>query len=461
MTDSSNPIAAWLDPAGCPASPPRLQDMQAQTQAVHGGIDAHARATGVANLHPSASTVQLDLLGSAQVIDWQEGKAAFLFESEGCWAELPHLYARYGCEDGRALIRRVRELEGAKAALLTDCGMQAVALVADVLLPPGGHVLCMRQVYNKSRTFLEKLTTRLGGDCSVLDDGDWPALDAALRPESALLFCETFTNPLLRAQDVPRLVAWVKAARKVAPNLKLVVDSTIATPWSLRTPLLAQGVDVVVASGTKALGGQDADLWGLIATDHTDIANAIMDLQALRGGGLDGGRARSVLAGWDENQPRFLRRCASARQIAGFLWQHPRVAQVWHPSVPDHVDAVVIARDYVNHGSLLSFRVQDASESEHRHLADVLVMTVAVRYALSFDGLCTKVNHHATVSEYFTPPPALARLGCDRLVRLGVGLEAPEDLIACLNWALHHAAEVSPAQVAAWQAERRSALGLG
>jgi len=458
MSDLPASLQAYLDPAGCPAAPPQLAAMHAATRDLHEAIDAHTRATGVANLHPTAHTVQLDLLGSAAVIDWQEGKAAFLFESEGCWAELPHLYARYGCDDGRELIRRLRAIEGAAAALLTDCGMQAVALCADVLLPPRAHALCLRQVYNKSRTFLEKLTTRLGGDCSVVDDGDGQALDAALRPETALLFCETFTNPLLRAQDLPRLVAWVAQARKIAPNLKLVVDSTIATPWSMRAPLLAQGVDVVVASGTKALGGQDADLWGYIATNDTDVANALMDLQALRGGGLDGGRARSVLAGWGENRRRFEQRCVTARKVAEFLARHPRVAQVFHPSVAGHVDAAVIARDYVNHGSLLSFRIVDADEQAHRHFADVLAMTVAVCYALSFDGLCTKVNHHATVSEYFTPQPALARLGCDRLVRLGIGLEVPDDLMACLNWALHHAQDVSAQDVAAWQVQRRESL---
>ncbi len=83
------------------------------------------------------------------------------------------------------------------------------------------------------------------------------------------MFAETFTNPLVRAQDVAALVALVRAARATAPELRLVLDSTIATPWAFATPLLAQGVDVVLASGTKALGGSDRDLWGYIATNDT------------------------------------------------------------------------------------------------------------------------------------------------------------------------------------------------
>ena len=87
-------------------------------------------------------------------------------------------------------------------------------------------------------------------------------------------------------------------------------------------------------------------------------------------------------------------------------------------------------------------------------------MTGVVRYALSFDGLVTKVNHHTTVSEYFTPPPVLRRQGLDRLVRLGVGVEDPDDLIACLAWALDAAPQISRDEVVAWAAARSAALGL-
>ena len=98
----------------------------------------------------------------------------------------------------------------------------------------------------------------------------------------------------------------------------------------------------------------------------------------------------------------------------------------------------------MRHGSLLSFRVAGADEDRTRHYADVLATCVIVRYALSFDGLATKVNHHKTVSEYFTPPDQLRRNGFDRLIRLAVGLEDADDLIAALNWTLHHGDTVTP-----------------
>ena len=133
---------------------------------------------------------------------------------------------------------------------------------------------------------------------------------------------------------------------------------------------------------------------------------------------------------------------------------------MFHPSRPDHPDAAVIARDYLRTGSLLAFRVTGADELRHRHIADVLVSCGVLRYALSFDGLATKVNHHRTVSEYFSPAEQVAQLGIDRLIRLGIGVEDADDLIACLNWALHHEAEVTTAELDRWRAARADTLKL-
>jgi cystathionine beta-lyase/cystathionine gamma-synthase len=339
--------------------------------------------------------------------------------------------------------------------------MQATALAFDVLMTPGGHAVLMRQVYNKTRTYLEWLTARLGGAVTIVDDGDSDGLAAAIRPETRLVFAETFTNPLVRAQDLEALAGLVRRARVTAPALKLMIDSTIATPWAFRAPLLDQGVDIVVASGTKALGGRDTDLWGYLATRDTHLANAVMDLMAMRGGILDWRRASAILADLERADERHARRSTTARRLARFLASHPKVSEVFHPSLPDHPDAAAIARHYVRHGSLLSFRVEGADEERTRHYADVLATTVVVRYALSFDGLATKVNHHKTVSEYFTPPDQLGRAGFDRLIRLAVGVEDPDDLIAALNWTLHHADNVTKEDVLAWQRERQQQLARG
>lgn len=446
-------MKAYLDPAGCPAERPPRAEMGAATRTLHDALDRRAREDGVAWLHPDRRTIQRDLLGSPNVIAWQEAKAGFVIGGEGAWSELPHLYARYGTPGTSALIGALRQLEGARCAVVTDCGMQALALVVDVLLVPGSHAIVMRQIYNKSKTFLEWSARRAGATLTFVDDGDPAAVAAAVTPATRFVFAETFTNPLLRAQDVGALRA------AIGPRIHLVIDGTIATPWGLRRPLLAQGATIVTGSLTKALGGQDAALGGYIATDDPEVGNAVMDLVAMRGGILDDERARQVVAGLPAAERAHARRCETATLVAGFLARHPRIERVIHPSLPDHPDADVIARDYVRPGSIISLRVRDADDARHRHIADVLVTCGVPRYALSFDGVPTKVNHHRTISEYFTPPDVVARAGLDRLIRLAIGIEDADDVIACLNWTLHHEASVTVAELDAWRAARAAELG--
>ncbi|MCA9713873.1 MAG: PLP-dependent transferase [Myxococcales bacterium] len=455
-------IADYQDPARCPPQRPALAEMAGPTRALHEAVDDAIRRHGVPYLHPRERTVQLDLLGSDAMIAWQEGKVEFAFMQTGCWSELPQVYARYGTETTGALLRWVRETERAPGAILADCGMQATALLFDALIRPRAHVVLMRQIYNKSRKYAEWLCARVGGELSVVDDGDLDALRGAIRPETTLVFAETFTNPLTRALDPVALGAVAQAARAAgSAGLRLAIDTTIATPWSLRAPLLTiPGVDVVLASGTKALAGQDRDLWGYVASTDLDLLNQLMDLQAMRGGILDWRRAEVITRDLPEAERSFRRRCFNAREVAAFLARHPRVERVFHPSLPDHPDRAIIERHYVRHGSLLSLRLRGADERASRRFADALATCVVPRYALSFDGLVTKVNHHPTVSEYFTPPAALRRAGLDRLIRLGVGVEDGSDLIACLNWALWHGQELSDDDLRAWQAARREQLGL-
>ena len=472
---TGNRIDEWLDPSRCPSERPPLGSMSQATRELHDAIDAHARRSGIPYLHPDEPTVQLDLLGSKQVIEWQEGKAAFLFASQGCWSELPALYARYGTNATGQLIAKLKTLEHASAALVCDSGMQATALAFDVLMEPGAHAILMRQVYNKTRSYLEWMAARVGGSVTIVDDGDMAALGAAIKAETRLVFAETFTNPLVRAQDFDALRTAIDRGRSTAPALRWVLDTTIASPWAFKVPPLQNGVDIVVASGTKSLGGNDRDMWGYLATNDAQFANSVMDLMAMRGGILDWRRAAAVLSSFDGAGDSHARRSATAAKVAAFLDAHPKVSEVFHPSLPSHRDRAAIDKHYARHGSLLSFRIKEADdpstgsgspraesrgEDRARHYADVLATTVIVRYALSFDGLATKVNHHRTVSEYFTAPDQLKRNGFDRLIRLAVGLEDADDLIAALNWTLHHGDAVTAADIEQWQRGRAQALGI-
>ena len=456
-------IADYLNPYQSPPLPPQLAQMAEVTRTLHEAIDAEMRISGMPYLHPDGGpTVQLDLLGSKRMADWQEGKAAYLFEGEGCWSDLPQVYARYGTEATRKLLARVQELEAASSVVLTDCGSQAAALMMDGVLDRGKHVVVSRQIYNKTRKYAEWAQARLGGTLTIIDQATAAEIDAAIRPNTVLVLAETYTNPLMRALDPDALSEVILRRRKSdAPEVRLAIDATIASPWGVKQPLLnRRGIDFVFASGTKAIGGQDRDLWGYIASNRADLMNQIMDVQAFRGGILDWRRAAAILEGLPRAEKAFQKRCENAVKIVEFLAKHPLVDGVFHPSMPDHPDHEAIERAYALPGSLLSFRIADADETRTRHFCDVLAMTIAVRYALSFDGPTTKVNHHQSVSEYFTPVGELQRQGIDRLVRFAAGEEDADDICACLNWALWHHESVTDLEVQEWQLARAKSLGI-
>lgn len=442
------------------AKPPPPSGMHKATVELHQSIDRNIRRRHRPYLSGDGESVAADLLGSRSVERWQERKSAATFLSELCWSELPLLYGRYGGESVRELVRRVAALERAKAAVVVDSGMGAAAVLFDALLEPGDHVVAARGIYNKTKTCLGWLEKRIGIRVALVDDDEIHGLFDRITENTRLVMVEIFTNPRLRAFDPEKLASAARRGRERSPRLRLVVDDTLVTPWGLRTPLLELGVDFVIASGTKALDGRDRNLWGYVASNHVDVLNACMDILAMRGGALDERRASSVLSGLSRARKSFERRCRSASEVARFLEVHPAIAEVHYPSLPAHPDREIVDRWYSLPGSMVSFRLRGADEERTRHFGDVLAMTEIVRYALSFDGLASRVNHHRTVSEYFTAEAEVRRLGVDRLVRFAMGLEAPEDVIACLDWALTGYREISAADVRAWQRGRAEALGI-
>lgn len=433
-----------------------------QTLRLHDALDARIRQTGRPDLHPSSPTVAQDLLTSDAMVAWQEQKVAHTMLGDACWSELRPVYGRYGTDATAALITRLRQAYQVPAVVVTDCGASAAARVIDACVSPGAHVVLARQIYGKTRAYLEWLAPRVQARISLVDHVEPASLEATVTPETTLVLAETYSNPLTRALDpdaVSDAAQHLRATR--APHLRVAIDDTIATPWGPRESLLSRaGLDVVFGAGTKALGGQDRDLMGYVASHDLRLMNTVMDLQATGGGALSWRSAQALVDGLDEAAELFRRRCHNATELAAWLDAHPRVDEVFHPSLPHHPDAAVIARAWDLPGSLLSFRLVDATEEASRHLCDVLAMTRVVRYALSFDGLVTRVNHHQTVSEHSTPTPRLRRQGIDRLVRIGAGVEDAADLIQAFDWALNHHESLSPEEVQQWRDHRTEALGI-
>lgn len=448
--------SAYRDPQYCPRNLPALKGMELQTQTLHQQVDDAARATRTPSLSAEAQSVTFDLFATRNIVEWQESKAEAVFSDTHSWFELAPIYGRYGVPELQAYGAGLGTLYEAPPALPTCSGMAAVTTVFESLIDPGTHIILMGQVYNKSRSLLELMSQRLGAELSFVPYNDVSSLQAVLGSRPTLFFAETFTNPHMRALDVPT----IRDVLNRNPASVMAVDDTIATPWGTRRSLLDAGVDVVVGSGTKALSGNDSSISGYIVSKRGDILNACMNTLAMRGGLLDATTATKLGIGLQRARARHIQRARTTSILAEFLDGHPKVQTVYHPGLASHPDHAIAQRDYRHHGALLSFRLMDESESVCKRVCDALAMTGVFRYALSFDGLVSKVNHHRSVSEYFTPEAVCKEQNIHSLIRLGIGLEASGDLLACLNWALWHGAEVSVEEHLRWEQQRRVELNL-
>ena len=222
------------------APPPERARMALATRQLHESVDAGMRRRHGAFLNPDGESIQVDLLGSQRMIEWQEEKARRSFLGEACWSELPTVYARYGSESARKLLDAVKTLERADAAVLTDSGMQACALLADVLVTPGAEVVVSRGTYNKTKSYLKRLAERQGGLVKLIEDGSLSSVERALTGDTRVVFVETYSNPLTRAVDIAGLTDVVSRAKGANPALRLVVDNTVATPWGVKKPLVVR-----------------------------------------------------------------------------------------------------------------------------------------------------------------------------------------------------------------------------
>jgi cystathionine beta-lyase/cystathionine gamma-synthase len=224
--------------------------MDKVTVELHESIDENIRRVGRGYLSAEGESVTADLMGSARMVRWQEKKAAATLLGSFCWSELPQVYGRYGGESSRELVDRVKALEGAEAAVVTDSGMGAAAVLFDALLEAGDHVVVARSIYNKTKAYLGWLENRMGIALTLVDDDEVETLLERLTDRTRIVMVEIFTNPLMRAFD-PRLVSMAREGRKRCLGLRLVVDDArdaMGRPHAPSPP----GVDSWSLSGTKA-----------------------------------------------------------------------------------------------------------------------------------------------------------------------------------------------------------------
>ncbi len=334
-------------------------------------------------------------------------------------------YGRYGNPTVQAAEARLAALEGAEDALLTASGMAAVTLTLLALLRQGDHLIITDDAYRRTRQWAQEWLPRWGVAVSVVPLNDFAALERAITPRTRVLFSETPTNPFLRVLDLPR---WVELAR--AYGLTTVLDTTFATPLHLRP--LAWGVDYVVHSATKYLAGHHDLLAGAVL-GRRDALEPLRALQGTLGTIAAPQVAHQLLRGLKTLPLRVRQQTATAARVARFLEGHPAVERVWYPGLPSHPDHGVARRVLRDFGGVVTFTLRGDLEA-------ALTFVDALRIPLmapSLGGVETLVSPVALMSFDAYTPEERAALGIrDSLIRLAVGIEDADDLLADLEQAL-------------------------
>ncbi len=334
-------------------------------------------------------------------------------------------YTRSGNPTRAALEEAIAQLEGGSGATCTTTGMAAVTLVLN-LLPAGSRVLVTVDCYGGTFRTLEhaKVASRL--EVVYLDLGDLEAVKRALAQETALVWIETPSNPLLRLTDVAAVAALARARGALT-----VVDNTFLSPV-LQRPF-EHGADLVVHSTTKYLNGHSDVVGGAVvaAPGRTALLQRIQSMNNLLGTSQSPHDCFLVLRGLKTLLLRMRAHEAGAQRVAEFLAAHPQVDRVFYPGLPGHPQHALARRQQAGFGGMLSFELKRGSPERVNHVLRTLRWFTL---AESLGGVESLVAHPASMTHASMTPAARARAGItDSVIRLSVGIEAPEDLVADLK----------------------------
>jgi cystathionine gamma-synthase len=334
-------------------------------------------------------------------------------------------YGRYGNPTQRAAERKLAALERADEALLFPSGMNAVGCTLLALLRAGDHAILTEDCYKNTRRFCEDVLRKFGVDTSFVRAGDPAELEAAVRPRTRVIVVESPTNPHLRVADLPRTVSIARAA-----GAELVLDSTLATPYNQRP--FEHGVRYILHSVTKFLNGHQDLLAGALVGGAEQV-QAVRKFCRPIGGIADPHQSWLILRGLKTFALRMERHNRNAQAIAEYLEAHPRVQRVWYPGLRSHPDHAIAADQMEGFGGVVSFEV-DGDLGRTLKFVDALDLWLL---GPSMGGVESLASHPATVSYSDFSPQERARLGIhDNFIRLAVGIEDVDDLIADLERAL-------------------------
>ena len=384
--------------------------MKFETKVIHAGQEADPRTGAVMTPIYATSTYAQSSPGEHQGFD----------------------YARTRNPTRDALEACVAELESGKAGFAFASGMAAIGTVLE-LLDSGSHVVAMNDLYGGSYRILERVRKRSANlSASFVDLTSLQAFENAIRPETRMVWVETPTNPLLKIVDLEAVAAIARKRRLIS-----VCDNTFASPWIQRP--LELGFDIVVHSTTKYLNGHSDVIGGAaVLKEKGELADRLSFLQNAVGGVPSPFDAFLTLRGIKTLALRMERHCGNAMHIAAWLEKHPKVARVIYPGLATHPQHKLAARQMnARYGGMVTAVLKGGKEGALSASKRFLERCKLFTLAESLGGVESLIEHPAIMTHASLPEDVRAGLGIDDgLVRLSVGIESVDDLLAELKYAL-------------------------
>lgn len=356
--------------------------------------------------------------------DSRHGAELFSHDADG------YIYTRLGNPNHVVLEAKMADLEGAEAGLATASGMGAISATLLTLLQAGDHVVYGRVIYGCTFSLIHHSLPRYGIDTTFVDTTDPMKVAEAMRPNTRLVFLETPANPTLELADIEMIAAIAHEHGAI-----LVVDNTFCTPY-LQRPI-ELGADLVVHSATKYLNGHGDVIAGFVVGPAETIrAIREVGLKDVTGAVLGPFEAFLTLRGMKTLSYRMDAHCDHALKVARFLEDHPMVERVIYPGLESHPQHELALRQMRAPGGMVSFEVRGGREAGAAVIDHVKLISIAV----SLGDIESLIQHPASMTHSTYTPEELVEVGIhEGLVRLSVGLEDPEDLIADLDGALEAA----------------------
>ena len=338
-----------------------------------------------------------------------------------------YIYTRLGNPTTTVLEEKVAALEGAEAAVALASGMGAVSSCLWTIAAAGKHIIADEALYGCTFAYLNHGMTRYGVEVTFVDTSDLNEVKAALKPNTCCVDLETPANPNLKITDIEAIC---KLAHGYNPEIMVVCDNTFATPY-LQRPL-DLGCDAVIHSATKYLNGHGDVIAGFVCGKSEFITNVKMfGLKDMTGAVMDPFASFLILRGLKTLEIRVQRHCENANKIAEYLEKHPKVQKVYFPGLKSHKGHDIAAKQmHGGFGAIIAFEVKGGMEAGKKLCNSLDMITVAV----SLGDAETLIEHPASMTHSPYSPEERAAAGIsDGLVRLSVGLENVEDIIADLE----------------------------